>query len=297
MNLALAPQYLINGLLTGIIYATYTTGYSLVLTTSRFMHVCHGGILSVSGLLTWYLCAGLGMPLLLSALAAAGVGVLVGLFLEVAIYRRLRRRGLPFLLTMIVSLGCMTVLQNLLAMVFGTNTKYLGSEWILPSLFLGPYAVPGWQAVGFLLTAALLVGISLLLKHTRIGGEIQSVAANQEMARMIGIDLDKVHVVTMILAALLAAWVGILEVITHGINCYGGTPFMLVGIVIRALGGVRSTRGLLLAGLAYGAVENLALLLVPSRWASPLAFGIFVAAVLIRSNPTRNAMERLGGGL
>ena len=95
MNLALAPQYLINGLLAGIIYATYTTGYSLVLTTSRFMHVCHGGILSISGLLMWYLCASVGVPMLPSALAAAGTGVVVGLFLEIAIYRRLRRRGLP----------------------------------------------------------------------------------------------------------------------------------------------------------------------------------------------------------
>ena len=86
MNLALAPQYLINGLLAGIIYATYTTGYSLVLTTSRFMHVCHGGILSISGLLMWYLCASVGVPMLPSALAAAGTGVVVGLFLEIAIY-------------------------------------------------------------------------------------------------------------------------------------------------------------------------------------------------------------------
>ena len=84
MNLALAPQYLINGLLAGIIYATYTTGYSLVLTTSRFMHVCHGGILSISGLLMWYLCASVGVPMLPSALAAAGTGVVVGLFLEIA---------------------------------------------------------------------------------------------------------------------------------------------------------------------------------------------------------------------
>ena len=182
-------------------------------------------------------------------------------------------------------------------MLFGTNTKYLGSEIMLPSVFLGGYVIPGWQAVGFLITAALLLGLSLLMKRTRIGNEIQSVASNQQMARLIGIDLDKVHVVTMILASLLAAWVGVIEVITHGISCYGGTPFMLVGIVIRALGGASSTRGLIVSGLIYGTVENLALLFVPSRWASPLAFGIFVVAVLIRSNPTRNALERLGGGL
>ena len=297
MNLVLAPQYLINGLLVGIIYATYTTGYSMVLTTSRFMHVCHGGILSVSGLLTWFFCASMGMPLLISALLAALMGVLVGLFLELAIYRRLRNHGLPFLLTMIVSLGCMTVLQNALALIFGTNVKYLGTEFMLPSIFLGGYAIPGWQTLGFFISGALLIGLTLMMKHTRIGNEIQSVASNQEMARLIGIDLDKIHVVTMVLASLLAAWVGVIEVITHGINCYGGTPFMLVGIVIRALGGARNTRGMIYAGLVYGLVENLALLLVPSRWASPLAFGIFVIAVLVRSNPTRNALERLGGGL
>ena len=123
MNWVLAPQYLINGLLVGIIYATYTTGYSLVLTTSRFMHVCHGGIVAISGLLSWYLTTQCGFPLLLAVLCSIAAGMLTGVVLEIFIYRRLRNRGLPFLLTMIVSLGCMTVIESALAMLFNTTTK------------------------------------------------------------------------------------------------------------------------------------------------------------------------------
>ena len=72
---------------------------------------------------------------------------------------------------------------------------------------------------------------------------------------------------------------------------------MLVGIVIRALGGARNTRNLIIAGMAYGVVENLALLFVSSKWASSLAFVIFVISVMIRANPQRAALEKLGGGL
>jgi len=295
--MSLAPQYLINGLLAGVIYATYTTGYSLVLTTSRFMHVCHGGILSVAGLLMWTFAYRLGIPLFPAALMAMASGITVGVLLELLVYRRLRRNNLPFLLTMIVSLGCMTVLQSLLAMIFGTNMKYFGVNIMLPTLWLGPIAIPGWQAIGFVITILLLIGLSVFLKTTRIGSEIQSVAANQEMARLIGINLDSIHVIAMVIASFLVSWLGVIEVITHGMNCYGGSPFMLVGIVIRAIGGVRNTKGLLIAGLAYGVLENLALLVVSSRWASPLTFLVFVILILVRSNPSTNALEKLGGGL
>ena len=297
MNWILAPQYLINGLLAGIIYATYTIGYSLVLTTSRFMHVCHGGIVAVSGLNTWYLATKCGVPLLFAALLGILSGIIVGVFLEVVVYRRLRKRGLPFLLTMIVSLGCMTVIENVLAMLFSTTTKYFGNNISIPSIFIGRYAIPGWQSIGFVISLVLLVGLVLLLKYTKIGAEIQSVASNMEMAKLIGLNLDKVHLITMILASFLASWVGVIEVITHGISNTAGSTFMLVGIVIRALGGARNTRNLVIAGVLYGLVENMALMFVPSKWSTVLTFGIFIAAVLIRANPSRNALEKLGGGL
>ena len=295
MNLAI--QYLINGLLAGVIYATYTTGYSLVLTTSRFMHVCHGGILSISGMLTWYLCSKHGVPLLAAMAAGIISGIIVGVFLEVFIYRRLRMQKLPFLLTMIVSLGCMTVIQSALAMIFSTTTRYFGNKFMLPSLPVGRYFIPGWQGLCACITIALLIGLALFLKHTRIGSEIQSVAANMEMAKLIGIDLDKVYVITMILASFLAGWIGVVEAVGHGVSPYAGTPFMLVGIVIRALGGPRNTKGLMIAGILYGVVENMALLFVPSRWAGPFAFVIFVISVMVRANPQRAALEKLGGGL
>ena len=54
MTISLLPQYLVNGILAGMIYAVFTSGYSLIFATSRFMHIANGGILSLCGMLTWY---------------------------------------------------------------------------------------------------------------------------------------------------------------------------------------------------------------------------------------------------
>ena len=287
MTISLLPQYLVNGILAGMIYAVFTSGYSLIFATSRFMHIANGGILSLCGMLTWYCAVSRGMPIAAAILIGMAAALLTGVFIELCIYRHLRANGLPFLLTMIVSLGCMTVIQSLLALLLGNNMKYFPSSAMLPTLFIGSVAIPG----------LLLIAMLLILNHTRIGSEIQAVASNSEMARLIGIRPEKIYLVCMVIGTVLAAWVGAQEVICHGINAYGGMSFALVGIVVKAIGGPRNTKGIILMGFIYGIVENLALLAVPAKWSSSLAFVIFVVIVLLRATPQRVAMEKLGGGL
>ena len=237
------------------------------------------------------------MPIAAAILIGMAAALLTGVFIELCIYRHLRANGLPFLLTMIVSLGCMTVIQSLLALLLGNNMKYFPSSAMLPTLFIGSVAIPGWQLVCFGISGLLLIAMLLILNHTRIGSEIQAVASNSEMARLIGIRPEKIYLVCMVIGTVLAAWVGAQEVICHGINAYGGMSFALVGIVVKAIGGPRNTKGIILMGFIYGIVENLALLVVPAKWSSSLAFVIFVVIVLVRATPQRVAMEKLGGGL
>ena len=297
MTISLLPQYLVNGILAGMIYAVFTSGYSLIFATSRFMHIANGGILSLCGMLTWYCAVSRGMPIAAAILIGMAAALLTGVFIELCIYRHLRANGLPFLLTMIVSLGCMTVIQSLLALLLGNNMKYVPSSAMLPTLFIGSVAIPGWQLVCFGISGLLLIAMLLILNHTRIGSEIQAVASNSEMARLIGIRPEKIYLVCVVIGTVLAAWVGAQEVICHGINAYGGMSFALVGIVVKAIGGPRNTKGIILMGFLYGIVENLVLLAVPAKWSSSLAFVIFVVIVLVRATPQRVAMEKLGGGL
>ena len=286
MTISLLPQYLVNGILAGMIYAVFTSGYSLIFATSRFMHIANGGILSLCGMLTWYCAVSRGIPIAAAILIGMAAALLTGVFIELCIYRHL-----------IVSLGCMTVIQSLLALLLGNNMKYFPSSAMLPTLFIGSVAIPGWQLVCFGISGLLLITMLLILNHTRIGSEVQAVASNSEMARLIGIRPEKIYLVCMVIGTVLAAWVGAQEVICHGINAYGGMSFALVGIVVKAIGGPRNTKGIILMGFIYGIVENLVLLAVPAKWSSSLAFVIFVVIVLVRATPQRVAMEKLGGGL
>ena len=159
MTISLLPQYLVNGILAGMIYAVFTSGYSLIFATSRFMHIANGGILSLCGMLTWYCAVSGGMPIAAAILIGMAAALLTGVFIELCIYRHLRANGLPFLLTMIVSLGCMIVIQSLLALLLGNNMKYFPSSAMLPTLFIGSVAIPGWQLVCFGISGLLLIAM------------------------------------------------------------------------------------------------------------------------------------------
>lgn len=215
MTISLLPQYLVNGILAGMIYAVFTSGYSLIFATSRFMHIANGGILSLCGMLTWYCAVSKGMPIAAAILIGMAAALLTGVFIELCIYRHLRANGLPFLLTMIVSLGCMTVIQSLLALLLGNNMKYFPSSAMLPTLFIGSVAIPGWQLVCFGISGLLLIAMLLILNHTRIGSEIQAVASNSEMARLIGYG----GIVSMAQAGVFGIGAYCVAILTlHGVN-------------------------------------------------------------------------------
>ena len=120
------PQLFVNGLIAGGIYSLVALGFGLIYSTTRFFHFAHGAVYAVGAYLT-YACWLFGLSLYIAIpLAIIGTSIL-GALLDIGIYRPLRQRGASSLILLIASLGLFTVIQNLISLVFGDDTKTIRS--------------------------------------------------------------------------------------------------------------------------------------------------------------------------
>lgn len=287
--MGLALQYLINGILVGMTYAVFSTGYALVFSTTRFLHVAAGGVFAVSGVMTWLMYVKAGLPLAIAIIFGIALSVGLSCIIEIFIYQPLRNRKTTVLLTMITSLGVMTVIQNGLALAFDSSIKFMPTSF---GTMITPYfAVTHWKLITFVVSAVLLGIMHWFLEHTRTGEEIRAVGSNLFMSQAIGISLRKIYIAAMVICAILVGWAGASEAVSSGANPNGGMSIMMVGMVVKLLGGVRNTKNIIIISFIYGLCENMALLIVPSQWTSSLTFAVFVILMLVIANPQRLAAE------
>ena len=122
----------------------------------------------------------------------------------------------------------------------------------------------------------------LFLKRSRWGQAIRAVSSSPEMARTVGIDLKRVHLLTYAIGSALAAPAGILVAMDVGAEPFRGTRFVLLASVAVIMGGIGSIPGAMLGGLFLGLLENVGIWKLPSEWQSAISFGVFLLFIVLR---------------
>jgi branched-chain amino acid transport system permease protein len=292
-------QILFNGLSVGAVYALFALGYTLVFSVLGVINFAHGAVFTLGAYFTYLFLGGAvgsngllagarlpaGLPfwgaLLLAALACA----LVSVALEAVAFRPLRRRQAEPLLSLITSLGAGVVLVNLIQILMGAEGYPLPADSLgnLPvTLELAGARVRTIQVVLMLVSAVVLVALSLWLERSRGGKALQAVAEDATTARLLGIDSDAMirlcFAVSGCLAGLSGGLVGLSLSIT---GPYFGIGYGLKALGVLVLGGLGSVPGAVLAGLIVGLAEAV----VPGEWSGykdAVAFAFLFAVLLLR---------------
>lgn len=116
-------QFIINGLITGLLYSLLAVGFALVYNTTHIFHIAAAGIYVFAAYMFWWLAVSCGLPLLLAATVAILLTIGLSWLSEVGLYRPLRRKKSSLNVIMIASIGMMTIIVNVIAMLFGNETK------------------------------------------------------------------------------------------------------------------------------------------------------------------------------
>jgi branched-chain amino acid transport system permease protein len=287
-------QQLVNGLTLGSVYALIALGYSMVYGVLKLLNFAHGEVYMM-GAFTGYgvlVAAGgpgspaLPAPVLLPAmfLAAALLAGVLGVAIERFAYRPLR--DAPRIAPLITALGVSFFLQASALLLFSPRIRsYDTSSWLPFSIGLhaGPLDVSLVRILVIVSAVALMVGLSLLVGRTRLGRAMRAVAFDREAAEMMGVDVNRVIMLTFFVGSALAGIAGVMVglVFTRVYHLMGFIAG-LKGFTAAVIGGIGSIPGAMLGGLLIGLAESFAAGYVSSTFQNLIVFALLIAFMLLR---------------
>lgn len=272
-------QLTVYGIVLGSIIALGAIGLSLLYGILRFAHFAHGDVMTVGAYLALAGVAGLGLPMWAAfGLALAG-GIALAVLIDQALYRRLRRTAPVILL--IASVGVALILRSLVQFIWGPDTQVFSQELEMPLRIAGIRLKPSQLniVVG---TIVLVVLLHLFLQRTRMGKAMRAMADNPDLARVVGIDTERVVVATWIIGAAFAVSAGIFLGVDTRLQPTMGWHVLLPIFAATILGGIGKPYGAIVGGMVVGIASELSTAAFPSVYKPAVAFALMVAMLIVR---------------
>jgi branched-chain amino acid transport system permease protein len=275
-----------SGLRFGLVIALAAVGLSLVFGTTGLTNFAHGELITMGAIATWFLnsdSGGLGLPLWLAALGGVVAAALFGASFELGVYRPLRRRGMPIVSQMVVSIGLALAFRYVFSILFGANPQqYSQYAAQAPTIELGPVSLRPKDLVITVVALVALVAIGLFLQRSRLGTAIRAVSDNRDLSVASGIDDRRVILMVWVLAGALAGVAGIMLGSTDTVAWNMGQRVLLVMFAAVVLGGLGTTFGAMVGGLVVGIVSDVSTYWLDADLKIVVALATLVVVLLIR---------------
>ncbi len=271
-------QGLAIGLLTGILYVLVAIGLTLIYGILHIVNFAHGEIYMLGAMAVFYLHVIAGVPLGLTLALILALALLLGLLVERAFFRSLRGQWLQLV---VASVGISLIIQSVGWIAFGIQEKNV------PSYLPGIVEVLGVRlprerllaaGVGLVLVAALY----LVVYRTKVGLAMRAIEEDEETARMVGVNANRVAAFSVALGFALAALAGAFVAPIYSLNPGMGLESILMSFLIIIVGGLGSITGTVLAGLLVGVLQSVGAVMFGAEAAYGLVFVVMIAVLIVR---------------
>ncbi|MCR4826124.1 MAG: branched-chain amino acid ABC transporter permease [Bacteroidales bacterium] len=274
-------QFLINGIITGILYSLLAVGFALVYNTTWLFHIVAAAIYVFAAYMFYLFAVTFGMPVLVAAIVAITLTMGLSLLTDIAVYRPLKNRKASNNVAMIASIGMMTVIVNLLAMFFGNETKVIDNT-IHRSFTLGSVIITTpqmWQlVVGGLVIAAFLVFIGM----TSWGVRFRALSADSVLYETMGYNTAHTRTFVFLMSGAFIALASCLTVYDGGFDPHVGMDVLISAIVAMILGGTGRFGTCILGGITLGVLQSLAVYQFSSNWQNAVTFILLLILLFLR---------------
>ena len=303
MSLTFILNTLIAGLTLGALYALIALGYTLVYGIIELINFAHGDVFMVGAFLSWLVLNALfgqqlnanggagvlsGGVLVLAVVIAFTVAMvgsaLLGVLIERFAYRPLRRA--PRLAPLVTAIGVSFILENAMQLWQGTESKNYPSLLSQVYFSIGDVSISNIQIMVMGSALALMAALLLLVQRTRIGRAMRAAAQDPETATMMGVDINRVIMVTFFIGSALAGAAGVVWGISQGnIDYHMGFIAGLKAFTAAVVGGIGNIRGAMLGGLVIGVLEQFVETTGSGAglpWSETVVFLILVLVLVVR---------------
>jgi branched-chain amino acid transport system permease protein len=252
------PQLLLNGLISGAIYALFALGFTMIFGVQKVLNLAHAGVFMAGAFFAYFL-VGAGVPLWAAAICAMLGAGLLSVLVDILAFSRLRASGEAEFAAIVSSIGADLILISIGQIV--SNTRVLRFPYdAFPVIFydLLGLRISLLQIVVLVLTACLLAALVVYLYGTSYGRQVRAVAEDERASRLLGVNPRAIYFQTFFISGALAGIAAVLVgLLFNSIHFLMGAPYMLYAFVIVVLGGLGSIHGAVIAGLLIGLVKTL----------------------------------------
>lgn len=282
-------QQLINGLTIGSLYALVALGYTMVYGVMKLINFAHGDIIAFSayvGLTIFTQFYGsnalslinIVIVFLLTAILVGFVGVL----LERLAYRPLRTA--PRLSAVVSALGASLVIQNGIMLIWGPNMEIFPSD-IFPSTSwdFGGVIISFTQIMILALSAVLMAALYIFINKTKMGTAIRATAIDQDAAKLMGINVNRIIMTIFVIGSMLGAIGGLFVGIYYrGLTFDMGWLYGLNAFIAAIIGGIGSIPGAMLGGLLLGLFNAMIAGYISTTWAETFTFILLIIILIVK---------------
>ena len=269
---------IITGLMTGGVYALMSVGMTLIFGVLGVINIAQGIFVVIGAYLSYTVSQHLHLDLFVGLLITMPVMFALGLGIEWAFIRRIRRERA--MLSILVTYALALVFEGVLGFVYGSNYVSLHAWYVDATLPIAGFYLPYIDIFAFLMSIVLLFCLFLLLYHTKFGYGVRATMQNRASALLIGIDVDRVQALTFGIGVALAAAGGVAFGATNIFNASSSYDLITRLLVVIVLGGLGSLRGAFVASLLMLVVGNITAVIWSPTW-STLVFFVVLAVVLL----------------
>jgi branched-chain amino acid transport system permease protein len=279
-----SSQQLINGIFAGSIYALFAVGYTLVFGILDILNLAHQAVFMMAAFAALEAVAHWGWSIWLALPFAAGVAGASGVVIYYVAYRPLRRRPDTYFSTLISTLAFATILEALALRWFGARTsRFPLATFPDHSFQIGAATITLLQGVIVMLALALMLGLQAVVQFTRLGKAMRAVAENERAARVLGINVERVVLISFAVSSALGGVAGVLYALVYNsASPTMGESIELKGLSVIVLGGMGSLPGAVLGGFVLGIAEVVSVAKLGSSTRDAVAFIVLFAILLLR---------------
>jgi branched-chain amino acid transport system permease protein len=283
-------QLLVSGLATGAIYALVAVGFSLLWQASQTINFAQGEFVMVPAFFVLVAMHAFGLPFPLAAIAGIAASALVlGLLFKRVIVNPMIQHGL---LPLVVSTIALSIFMREAVKDFYSSQAQPFPPLIADRDITVFGTVFSAQSVVVLMVAVLVTAaLHVFLQHTRLGRMMQATAQNRTVARIIGIDVERMILLTFLINAILCAVASILVSPIYLAKFTNGETLGLAAFVAAIIGGFNQARGAMLGGILLGVLDNLCAAYLSAQYRSALPLFLLVVFILLRPQGLMGRVE------
>ena len=274
-------QVTINGVVAGNYFALGAVGLTLIFGVLRLVNFAHGEFLTFGA---YMLIVGnaVGLPLVVSVAFGVAATAVLGVVLEVSLWRPVRRKRVGELQLLLLALGLAFFMRNAIAFVAGPQDRASGAN-TTASVQVGEFRIGRTELIVTLVGLSVIVLVAVALKYSSLGRQARALADSIQLSETTGIDTDRVVLITWAASAGLAGLAGILYALPAGVvNPNLGFSLILSIFAAVVVGGIGNAYGALAGGLLIGLVQEWSTLVIDPAMKVAVGFAVLILVLLIR---------------